>query len=105
MKIAVGGTAPGLARQVGKKGKRKRSSDEFEIVFFHTGEPVIAQSIIDDHEVKNIIDLSPADGFWAIAAVRIDVLYLGVCINKYHRQELKRFVAAQVLLGMVDESD
>ncbi|CAK0896993.1 unnamed protein product [Prorocentrum cordatum] len=78
---------------------------ESEPVFFHATPTKLWEEILRCHNVKAAVDLTPADGARALAAIRARIPYVGVAFNTAHRDQLLMHIDKTVLKMFQVEGD
>lgn len=78
---------------------------ESEPVFFHATTTKLWEEIFHCHNVKAVVDLTPADGAKALAAIRARIPYVGVTFNNAHRDQLLMHMDKSVLKMFQVEGD
>ena len=82
--------------------EEKPNKDEKETVFFHTLPFELAEEVVHSYGCEALIDLTPADGKWALTAIKKRKPYCGVCFTIEHRQFLLARLRHLVFLSMQD---
>ena len=74
-------------------------------VFYHAMPRVVAEELIHSHDAPAVIDLTAADGTWALACIRNRIPYAGVVFTPWHEHALATWLEMQVLASIQDEND
>jgi hypothetical protein len=108
--IPVGGRAPGEdeesdAEEATKAPPVPRNAGTSEPVAWHAMPQLFWQEILFDFKVGAVIDLTPADGTLAMAALNARIPYTGLTFTSKHAEELLGRLQSLVLAGATREGD
>ena len=65
----------------------------------------VCEDIMHAHDIQAVIDLTAADGVWAMACMRQRKPYVGVVLNERHGSPLTTWLELAVLRAMQDPHD
>ena len=85
--------------------KPKRTPESVEPVFYHGYPTVVYQDILEAHQVRYCIDLTPGDGAAALACYKLGIFYLGLTLTTTHTEQLAAKLEHEVLQCMTNEND
>ena len=105
--IPVGGRAPGDDDESDTEAApaAPRTAGTCEPVTWHSMPQLFWQEILFDFQVGAVIDLTPADGALAMAAVHLRIPYTGLTWSKRHSDELLIRLESLVVAGATREGD
>ena len=109
----VGGKAPGkdnIESEAEEPGAPTpppppRNAGTSEPVAWHSMPELVWQEILFDFKVGAVIDLTPADGLLAQAALQARIPYTGLVFTRRHADELLQRLQSLVLAGATREGD
>jgi hypothetical protein len=102
-RVPVGGPVPGGHGP--PPAEEEEDKNMPKPVFFHAMPSVVAEELIHSHDVQAVIDLTAADGAWAMACIKARKPYVGVVFTPQHAASLTNWLEWRVLQAMRDEND
>ena len=93
------------SEELDPKPNLKRTPESVEPVFYHGYPTVVYQDILEAHQVRYCIDLTPGDGAAALACYKLGIFYLGLTLTTTHTEQLAAKLEHEVLQCMTNEND
>ena len=82
-----------------------RNPESVEPVFYHGFPTIVYQDILQAHQVRYCIDLTPGDGAAALASYKLGIFYLGLTFTTTHTEQLSAKLKHEILQAMANEND
>ena len=99
-RVEAGGPVdPGLA------GTSKWKTKEEEPVWFYEKPYKLCESLCHAYYAKTIVDFSPANGQFAMVAMRKRLPYVGITCSEMHTQELRKYLLVQMKAAKTNKDD
>ena len=99
-RVAVGGAGPDDGKDEEEKGLNVPVP-----VFYHTPPRLLVEELMWSHDLQAVIDLTPGDGVWAMAAVRGRKPYVGIVFTQKHAHILQDFLCSLIFKATQESED
>lgn len=103
--IAVGGKADEDDDMDEPTVKAKpRTANVIEPVFYHNLPESFYSEILTAFPLAGVLDLTPGDGSFALAAFKANVVYCGICFGDVHKAQLQKQIERKIWQAMSNDA-
>ena len=90
--IEVGGPTANLDGSAGPGRGGKKAPVTAEPVFWHPSDPLYVEEIAHSYCLRDVYDLTAAEGTTALTFAKLKVPYVGLCLTQSHMDELSEWL-------------
>lgn len=103
--IAVGGKADEDDDMDEPTVKAKpRTPNVIEPVFYHNLPETFYSEILAAFPLAGVLDLTPGDGSFALAAFKANIVYCGICFGDVHKAQLQKHIERKIWQAMSNDA-